>query len=251
MPSRTIRSADCLRYPGQKRFGAVAIGGGLSLLVWCCVVGAAAGPAPAGNGEASAEEAKKLVELVGDITENMELIEEMLKQKDSGPATQGKQQGIVKQLDELVEELKKHQCESSGGGGGGEQQKQEKSQEDQKAEQRRRQMEQMGGRQPKGGKKSGKKQGGKGKEKSGAKKEPGGEKEQPGKVPNVKKGFEKGKESSVAGPLTEKKQYGGWGFLPGEIRALLKGNVNEGPPPRYAELLRRYFERLSQENAAP
>ena len=66
-----------------------------------------------------------------------------------------------------------------------------------------------------------------------------------GKVPNTRSGKEKPPPAKIAGPLTEKKGTVGWGFLPGEARALLDGSRRTGIPAKYAEMIRRYFERLS------
>lgn len=174
----------------------------------------------------------ELVELFGEISRNMGLIEEMLKKRESGPSCQGSQQELVEQIDELVEELKKRQCSGSGGGGGQSQKPQSSAEEqkDQQAQEKQEAGERREGRKPQ----------------QGAAKEQG-EREKQGKAPNVRRGDEKPPPAGVGGPLTEKQGGAGWGFLPGEVRALLDASGRNGVPPKYAEVIRRYFERLSEQ----
>ncbi len=176
--------------------------------------------------------AEKLLELFGEISRNMSLIEEMLKKKESGEACQNTQSEVSKRMDELVEELKKlQQCCSSGAGSPrnrNQQSSPDKKKKDQKAGKKRRASAKQEGRKPMSSK---------------PRKKQTGE----GKVPNVRKARDKVPPSGVAGPLSPKKGASGWGFLPGQIRALLDSEGRSGVPPRYADLIRRYFERLSEE----
>ncbi len=180
----------------------------------------------------------KLLKLFSDITGNMELIEEMLKKRESGPGCQGSQRKLVTRIDELVEELKKCQC-SGGGGGRGKNMPQhsEQENEEQKASKKRAKSQQQGRKPQQGKNQPDSKKGGK-----------QGERERPGKVPNVRKGDEKPSPVGVEGPLTEKRGTAAWGFLPGEVRALLEAGRRNSLPSKYVEVIRRYFQRLSEEN---
>ncbi|HAK94091.1 MAG TPA: hypothetical protein DCM87_03555 [Planctomycetes bacterium] len=188
--------------------------------------------------------------LFDDITKNIALIERMLNRKESGEECQSLQKQVVSDIDELIEALRKMQSSSSGGGGSSSSQPQDgKESEDQKAEKKRRELEKMEGRKPEG-KKPGAPEGAKpeqGKEPQPADGELRKDgKEQPGKLPNddVKKAAPP--PAGVAGPLTEKGGTGGWGFLPGEVRALIEASGRPGVPAKYEGLIRRYFERLSE-----
>jgi hypothetical protein len=193
----------------------------------------AAGEAVKKEGPPQETKQDKLLQLLGGISRNMELIEELLQKKDSGPACQNKQKTLTEQLDVLIEELQKRQQSCGQGGGQGQQQQQQESQEDQKASKNRQDVGKQEGRKPKTGP---------------AKKV--GEKESPGKVPNVRRARENPPEPGSADPLTEKRGAGGWGFLPGEVRAQAEAEGRTGIPAKYAEMIRRYFERLSEPSEA-
>jgi len=216
--------------------------GALALLAWAAVVrGAAARPHAHGPGPDA---------LFDDITRNIALIEPMLNRKHSGEECRGSQKQVVAKIDELIEELRKMQASSSGGGGSSASQPRDGKQSgDQEAEKKRRELEKMEGRRPEN-----KRPGASEDEERDSRKrtEPaGGElredgKEQAGKLPNddVKKAPPP--PAGVAGPLTEKSGTGGWGFLPGEVRALIEASGRPGVPAKYEGLIRSYFERLSE-----
>ncbi len=212
-------------------------------LLACAAVCRGAEIAPPAQGEG-------LDGLFDDITSNMALIEKMLNRKESGEECQSSQKQVVGKIDKLIEALRKMQCSASGGGGSSSSQPQDgKESKDREAEKKRRELEKMEGRTPEG-KKPG--------APDGAQPEPGKEptpadgelrkdgKEQPGKLPNddVKKATPP--PAGVAGPLTEKSGTGGWGFLPGEVRALIEASGRPGVPAKYEGIIRRYFERLSE-----
>lgn len=204
-----------------------SFGGGalapLALLVCAAVCrgGEIAPPAP-GEG---------LDALFDDITKNMALIERMLNNKESGEKCQSAQKEVVSKIDELIEALKKMQSTESGGGSSSSQPQDGKESKGQEAEKKRREIEKMEGRRPEDGKQSA---------------QPESGKERPDKLPNddVKKASPP--PAGVAGPLTEKGGSGGWGFLPGEVRALIEASGRPGVPAKYEGLIRRYFERLSE-----
>jgi len=173
---------------------------------------------------------RKLLDLFGRIAKNMQLIEKLLKKRDVGPSVKQSQQEVLRTIDELIEELKKRQQCCQGSGGGSQMQRQtssSKNQQDQQASKKRRPGEKQSGRKPKTGK-------------------AGRRKESQGKVPNVRRAREEPPPAKVGGPLTGKRGSGGWGFLPGEVRALLDAAGRTSLPQRYAELIRLYFERLSK-----
>jgi hypothetical protein len=207
--------------------------------------------------EAGKQAPQGLEELFGDITRNMDLIEQMLNRKDSGESCQGSQKELVGKIDKLIEELKKRQQSMSGGGGGGDsssQPKGGKGSKDQQAEKKQRELEKMQGRTPKdqsaqkqGGKKTepGKEQGKGEPQKSGEQKS-GEPKDGKEKVPNDEVDAKKALPPGEAGPLAEKRGAGGWGFLPGEVRALIEASGRPGVPAKYEEIIKRYFQRLSE-----
>ncbi len=189
-------------------------------------------PPPAGN--EVEQSAQKVRSLFGDISKNMETIEKMLNRKQSDAACKEKQNNVVSQLDELIEQLKNLQQSSSSSSGGGGQQKQggkqKQSSGDQKAEKQQRKIEEQKGRKP------------------GDEKQKGGKKETSGKTEEEQNKVEGEPPEGTKGAAgSEKKRPGGWGFLPGEIRALYRSHGRDGLPARYMEVIRRYFERLSKE----
>ncbi len=205
--------------------------------------GEAEPPAPAAPGQ---EVRAGLESLFGDITRNMDLIEQMLNRKDSGADCQGSQQQLVGKIDKLIEELKKRQSSSGGGSSGSDQSKGGKDSRNQEAEKKQRELEKMQGRAPKD--KSAQQQGGKkpepGKEEKGTLDKDG--KEEQGKAPNDGVDAKKPLPPGEGGPLNERSGTGGWGFLPGEVRALIEASGRPGVPAKYEGIIKRYFQRLSE-----
>ena len=225
----------------EHRFSAVLASRGVRVIcVWTAVwTWAAAGAGPAPGGGAAARGNAALEELFGDIARNMDLIERMLQDRDSGPACQGAQHDVVKQIDKLIEELRERQ-QSAGGGGGAMDDRDSRSQGEQQAEKQQRDVEGQEGRKPlpeKPGGESG----------EAEPQDPSG-KESDGQSPHDAQRDGRLPRAQVEGPLTEKDGVGGWGFLPGEIRALLESRGRTGVPPKYEGIIRRYFERLSDES---
>lgn len=209
---------------------------------WAVVCHAAA---PVPNKPPAEDPGKKVNNLFNDITRNMKRIEDMLNKKQSGSETQKQQKALTHKMDDLIEALQKMQQSSqSGGGGGSSQDKQQKSGgsqgKDQKAEEHQRKNE--GGKQ---GKEELQKRG-----KEQAKDQVQGENEKPkdgkGQTGEEQKRApgEMNPESGQSGGAN--RFGGGWGFLPGEIRALLRARGRSGVPQKYADIIRRYFERLSE-----
>jgi len=183
-------------------------------------------------GKEKQEDGKKVSGLFSEISKNMKLIEKMLNQKKSGKECQNQQKNLVDQIDKLIDGLQKMQKSSGQGGGKKSEQKQsggKPQSRDQKAGEQQRKLE----KQTKG--KSDKQKQVKGEKKETKGKTEEEQKRGAGDPPPVDNKGGKGHKGS-----------GGWGFLPGEVRALLRSRGRSGVPLKYAEIIRRYFERLSE-----
>jgi hypothetical protein len=222
--------------------------------------------------EDDADEAKKTKELVSRIARGMEQSGKRLSEKDPREVTQQIQRDVVKNIDELIEKLKKDNEDKQGGGGGGgggaaDKQAGNKGGQgggDAKANNQggggaKSQAKNGGqGKQQAGGQGKGK-GGGRGKQQAQGKgKGQGGgqgkKQEKGGQLGSNKKG--KGKDGGLGTAKTDKLRHnplanvspgrGIWGELPQIGRRQMDAFGQELPLARYERLLEQYSEALAE-----
>jgi hypothetical protein len=224
---------------------------------------------PAKPDEAAQEEAKKTKELVARIAKDMEASEKRLAKKDPKEATQQIQRDIVKNLDELMEQLKKKQDDENkdggGGGGGGGQQKSGGA----KGSQGGAQGNSGGAKQQGGGSSKAQSKGSQGGEgQQGQGKDAGqggqgqqgqkkaGDKDGQGGEGKTKEGGKNGGAEQVGKAKTDNERHNPladlhrdvWGHLPEQRRLEMDAYARERLMERYQELLRQYYRTISEQS---
>lgn len=195
---------------------------GLTGLFFAMTLGAGAPEGGSQEGAAAIDpDAKRIDELVEEIARNMETIEKLLSERETGSPIQATQGKVSEEIEKLIELLS--QCQQCSGGGGGSasmaQGSQGKESGSQKASAK---QEEVG--------------------KEGSRTEPKGNQS----VPNVRKADGPVPRSRVDGPLTGKDGIGRWGLLPGAELEQMFDLGREKLPARYLEILSRYYIRLSE-----
>ena len=172
-----------------------------------------------------------------EILRLMDEIENQLAGKKTGSATQKKQRKAIKKINELIEQLSKgcSKCSSSSSSSGNPQKKPGSSGEPQKKNTkqtaRNEKMENMKPEQQKKKEQSGKKEQQSEKEKYGRNRN---DQVRDGKMPPNK-----------IGKLYQKLLAGDrWGELPPKMRDILRNSQAKEFPPRYRQLLYKYYEKM-------